>query len=203
MKKKAGIFAVVLLMIGLTVSGCGAAKHVSSGSSPDAASKALSSAQTAGAEQRAYALFSDKNSRNENAGKLLPLLPEIDWAEYEKVSGGRAVDLLQWVSSLKTDSPEDISLILNSTKNLDGAYAEQYSDLVGNLFISHQANFIKALAQLPEEKRSEVDGYVSNYCSSLADENQVVSDTKLLLSQTSPAGNERSAISELLNAMKK
>ena len=171
MKKKAGVFAAVLLMIVLTVNGCGTAQTGSSGSSPDgAASKALSSAQTAGAEQRVYALFSDKNSRDGSADKILPLLPEIDWAKYEKISGGGAVDLLQWASSLKTDSPEDISLTLNSTKNLDGAYAEQYSDLVGKLFVAHKAEFVKALAQLPEKNRSAVDGYVSNFCSSLADE---------------------------------
>ncbi|MGI6703713.1 MAG: hypothetical protein ACOX42_06780 [Clostridia bacterium] len=115
-------------------------------------------------EQRIYDLFKSIDGDDEEGfNELLNLLPGIDWALYEKKHGDAedgtsgTMELLEWL----TDNPfttrgENMYKIFQATKGLDGAFADQYSMLVGSFFRSDGKRFVRLLARLDEKSIDEV-----------------------------------------------
>jgi len=107
-------------------------------------------------EHYVFSLFKGADTSAANRDRIIETLPGIDWRQYDKASGGRAMDLLQWLYGLRTQDPRHVPYLLEATTGLDGAWAETYAGIVGQLFDDHQAVFLRVLGDLPSERAGEV-----------------------------------------------
>ena len=107
-------------------------------------------------EQYLFSLFKGADTSAANRDRIIETLPGVDWRQYDKASGGRAMDLLQWLYGLRTQDPRHVPYLLEATTGLDGAWSETYACIVGRLFDDHQAVFLRVLGELPSERAGEV-----------------------------------------------
>lgn len=152
-----------------------------------------------GIEEKIYSLFNTPENRKENYQQIIHLLANIDWALYEEVSDNKSAELLEWLTTLEIEAKDDITPILNATKNLDGAYSEEYSVVVGGIYLRNKKNFIKALSILQPENQKAILDYVAYYCSYL-EIDKIKIETSSLLKDNSFSTEEKGRINELLNS---
>lgn len=107
-------------------------------------------------EQYVFSLFKGADTSAANRDRIIETLPGVDWRQYDKASGGRAMDLLQWLYGLRTQDPRHVPYLLEATTGLDGAWSETYACIVGRLFDDHQAAFLRVLGELPSERAGTV-----------------------------------------------
>lgn len=101
----------------------------------------------------------NSSEAREDKERILYNLKNIDWTQYEKIGNPRK--LLDWLREI---SPDDQYALINILKmadtNLDGVYAEGYSDIVGQLFLKDMKTFVKSAAELPPELVDKVCGFL-------------------------------------------
>jgi len=103
-----------------------------------------------------FSLFRRADTSAASRDRIIETLPGIDWRQYDKASGGRAMDLLQWLYGLRTQDPRHVPYLLEATTGLDGAWSETYAGIAGQLFDDHQAVFLRVLGELPSERAGTV-----------------------------------------------
>jgi hypothetical protein len=100
------------------------------------------------AEDKVHALFQTKSDTK----ALLEALPDFNWRIYDQSYKDEAMDLLDWLSQQNITSEHDILCVLKSTKGLDGAYSEGYSNILSRIYLSITDKFIRSASQLGDAK---------------------------------------------------
>lgn len=123
------------------------------------------SPSTGTVEREVLALFKGGATPATDASRIIALLPDLNWSVYERASGGRSIDLLEWLDQRQIDDVHEIESVLRGTTGLDGAYSEAYSNVAGTLFTADPAKFVQALAVLTEGQADRIDSFVAYYAS--------------------------------------
>lgn len=142
-------------------------------------------------------LFCDDKKRQDNLQKIIHLLPELDWALYEKEAGSGTFDLLEWLAGFEMEESDNKASILKATKNLDGVCAEEYSYIVGKMYLKDKKAFLQALVGLSDEKQKPVYEYVAHYCSYF-DLKKIIAETEELSVDDSLTQEERKCADKLI-----
>ena len=80
--------------------------------------------------------------------EILASIQTIDWKAYENISNGKSFELLNFIyENISFVEDDDIPILFKSNINLDGAYAEQYSAILGELFIRDKFNIVRILSK--------------------------------------------------------
>lgn len=95
------------------------------------------------------------------AKRILENIHLIDWSIYESISGNKAYELLCFLHKNMSNSDADMKLnFFRATKNLDGAYAEMYSAIVGDLFEQDNKSTINIISKIDPIKYEEMINYI-------------------------------------------
>lgn len=102
-------------------------------------------------EKRVYELFNQEVINKEDEKEIIRLLSDIDWIEYYRLTDGD-LKLMEWILQLEITESDDVLQLLNATNGLDGAMADTYSSIMGNLLEKNMETFISCMTQLNEAK---------------------------------------------------
>lgn len=83
----------------------------------------------------------------------LELLDELYWADWARLKANYPEDIEKIFDFLRKSifNPEEISLILKLYNNPDGAFIEEFSIIIAELYNKDRIGFIKALSIDPDE----------------------------------------------------
>jgi len=102
--------------------------------------------------------------------EALHQLQFVDWAEFSALGQEPVIDLLDWLYGLDDEKKlKRLSYIL-LIDGLDGAYAEYYEAIVGELFLKDPERFVLSLKCIEETDMERTIMFVNNYLK-YADEN--------------------------------
>ncbi len=132
--------------------------------------------------------------------EILENIQPIDWKIYEKVSNGKSIDLLNFIYiNINFVENNDIPFLLRANKNLDGAYSELYSSIIGKLFIRDKFQFVKILSKLSPQEIKAASEFVSYYCSSSS--KNVIEEMKELLKSSDIGDDEKNTVKILIGSL--
>ncbi len=95
------------------------------------------------------------------AKKIFENINLIDWSSYQSISGNNSNDLLSFLERNLSNTDDNGKLnFLRATTKLDGAYAERYSSIVGDLFLKDKRNTIHLISKLDAPKQKEIVDYI-------------------------------------------
>lgn len=123
-------------------------------------------------EKRVYEFFNQEVINKEDEKEIIRLLSGIDWIEYYRLTDGD-LKLMEWILQLEITESDDVLQLLNSTNGLDGAMADTYSSIMGNLLEKNMETFISCMTQLNEAK-AEIVYNLIGYDLSYDDQGEVV-----------------------------
>ncbi|KXG75533.1 hypothetical protein [Thermotalea metallivorans] len=118
-----------------------------------------------GIEEQIFRLFADIHEKPDNKTLILSIIKDINWSTYESLYSNASFDLLNWLGSISYENERDMISILQAVDGLDGAMAEEYASIVGQIFLKDKNRFIKCLSKIPETKMKTVNKFVAYYCS--------------------------------------
>jgi len=108
-----------------------------------------------------YDTFQGNEADEIKVNKILDQIHRIDWSVYESISGNHAFELLDFLSQYISDSDMDRKLnFFKATKHLDGAYAEKYASIMGDLFLQDSKSTINIISKLEPKKYEEMIDYI-------------------------------------------
>jgi len=159
MFKRYSLLALTLLLIGILILSTGCYSQPSNKpASSEQQNELDSKAQEISPEAYVLLLFKGNETSEDEAKKIISVLPKLNWSLYEKQSNGGAIKLLTWLYERKCDNMEvqDIANILKATQGLDGAFVEQYANIVGKLCYNNLERFIDALTTLDNKQAEQI-----------------------------------------------
>lgn len=109
--------------------------------------------------------FQGEDTSGTDAWIILTTLPALNWSAYDRQSGGRTMELLDWLDNRSADDETELANILKATTGLDGAYAEKYSIVLGTLLSEDPARFAGALGTVPADRADRAISLVGYYAS--------------------------------------
>jgi hypothetical protein len=151
--------------------------------------------------QYIYDLFQGAETSAEDQPEIILAIKDIDWGEYERISQGKSIELIEWLYMLDISDEAQISSLMQGTTGLDGAYSEGYSSILANIFIADQKKFISLLSQLEAAQISKVADYVAYGYGGATGSEQVKADLSTLIESGSLANAERDVAQEIFTAM--
>ncbi|PCL92570.1 hypothetical protein [Paenibacillus lautus] len=103
--------------------------------------------------ERILSLFEGEDmSAEDKATNMLAHLEGMDWTEYNRLSSGKTLETLELLYTHRSlIQTEHYTSLFLATTNLDGASAEQYAAIVGELFTKDREGVVQALADLGDE----------------------------------------------------
>jgi hypothetical protein len=121
-------------------------------------------------ETTIYNIFQGDEEDKVKAEKILDQIDQIDWTVFWTISDDFSPDdppptfqLLDFLKEFMFDSDIDMDKKVNffkATKHLDGAYAEQYCSVVGDLFLQDKKGTISLISQIDPSKYEEMIGFI-------------------------------------------
>ncbi len=150
-------------------------------------------------EQYIYSLFDGENTTMENTIKIIKVLPQIDWRKYDEVTGDSSLYIIDWLFTVDQEIQYEYIQYLFNLKDLDAAYAESYSAIVGKLFLNDKRRMIKELSKVDDKKIERISPYIAYYCDYF-DLKSIREETKLLLNVSDLSDKEKDVIHELIIA---
>ncbi|MBT2761202.1 hypothetical protein [Paenibacillus sp. ISL-20] len=91
-------------------------------------------------------------STEDKVTNMLDQLEGIDWTEYNRLSNGQTLATLELLYTHRSlIKPEHYRSLFLATTNLDGASAEQYAAIAGELFTQDTEGVVHALADLSDD----------------------------------------------------
>ncbi|GIO99283.1 hypothetical protein J14TS5_43690 [Paenibacillus lautus] len=91
-------------------------------------------------------------SAEDKVKNMLAQLEGIDWTEYNRLSNGQTLATLELLYTHRSlIKPEHYRSLFLATTNLDGASAEQYAAIAGELFTQDTEGVVQALADLSDD----------------------------------------------------
>lgn len=153
-------------------------------------------------ERYVFRTFKGESTSRTEAWIVLTALPALNWSTYSKQSGGRTMELLQWLDDRPVHDATERANILKATTGLDGAYLEKYSIVLGTLLSEDPAGFAATLATLPVDKADRVISLVRYYASYEGRDMSPARDRLAgLLASSDLSEQEKDLIGRLLEAL--
>lgn len=155
-------------------------------------------------EEYILKIFGDPGVREKNKVNIIRALEDINWGKYDSISQGKTMDLLLWLGSIEIIESKEISSILKATNGLDGAFAEEYADIITRrLFLKDKVKFVKCLSELEPNKRKEIYNLVSYNCGYFNEKEFkiIMDDTVKLLDSPDLFPKEKETVKELLKVL--
>lgn len=152
-------------------------------------------------ERYVLKLFKGDGTPDIDAWAILTTLPAINWSVYGKESGGRTMELLQWLDNRQISDVTEVTYILKGTTGLDGAFADQYCTIVGTLLTADPAIFVKALGQLTAAQSDQIISFTAYYACGRSDTASVQERLKSLLDSSDLAAQQKERADKLLRAI--
>jgi len=101
-----------------------------------------------------------KNMTTEEEIELIHQLQHIDRAHLESIDLKAYTELMEWLYQLPKEDKMDCLPYIFLLKDLDGAYAESYSAVVGELFLENPERFVNCLSCMSDETIDRVADFV-------------------------------------------
>lgn len=221
-KKIIVLITAALLLIGITA--CTAPQKQAVTPAPEASETAAATPSEAGqaeildtpapppsaepdfeAEQKVYELFSETDRTGSDASEIIAALPEINWAEYDKYTQGKTMDLISWLYVLTIDDEQQVLSLMMSTEGLDGAYTEGFAGVLGRIYMADPYLFIQCLSQLEQAQAEAVCRYVAFECDYgvREDAQDAIAATRAFLKDDSLQAAERAAAGLLIDTLER
>lgn len=109
----------------------------------------------------------DGNLHNkEKVPALVRLLGGLDWNKLNKGSGsGKSLEIIEYLYKNRNYiAPEQYPLLFQATEGLDGASAESYSALVGELFYKNKEDVVRTIAEMNDHaEQQQIIGHIAYY----------------------------------------
>lgn len=151
-KRHAAYYGFVLALL-IVVTACSniPSKAPASLSPSEAATSAVTNLESPA--ERVLSLYEGEDmSTEDKATNMLAHLEDMDWTEYNRLSNGKTLETLELLYTHRSlIQPEHYTSLFLATTNLDGASAEQYAAIVGELFTKDRKGVVQALADLGDE----------------------------------------------------
>lgn len=151
-KRHAAYYGFVLALL-IVVTACSniPSKAPASLSPSEAATSAVTNLESPA--ERVLSLYEGEDmSTEDKATNMLAHLEDMDWTEYNRLSNGKTLETLELLYTHRSlIQPEHYASLFLATTNLDGASAEQYAAIVGELFTKDREGVVQALADLGDE----------------------------------------------------
>ncbi|MCV4233977.1 hypothetical protein OHJ21_22695 [Virgibacillus sp. LDC1] len=91
-------------------------------------------------------------STEDKVTNMLARLEGMDWTEYNRLSNGKTLETLELLYTHRSlIKPEHYRSLFMATTNLDGASAEQYAAIAGELFTKDMEGVVQTLADLSDD----------------------------------------------------
>lgn len=103
--------------------------------------------------ENVFSLYKGEDmSTQDKVTNMLAQLEGIDWTEYNRLSNGQTLATLELLYTHRSlIKPEHYRSLFLATTNLDGASAEQYAAISGELFTKDTEGVVQALADLSDD----------------------------------------------------
>ncbi|MGG4094039.1 hypothetical protein [Paenibacillus lautus] len=103
--------------------------------------------------ENVFSLYKGEDMSTENkVTNMLAQLEGMDWAEYNRLSNSQTLATLELLYTHRSlIKPEHYRSLFLATTNLDGASAEQYAAIAGDLFTQDTEGMVQALADLSDD----------------------------------------------------
>ncbi len=150
-KRHATYYGFVLALL-ILVTACSSPPSKAPASSPSEPATSAVTDHESPAE-RVLSLYEGEDmSAEDKATNMLAHVEGMDWMEYNRLSNGKALETLELLYTHRSlIQPEHYTSLFLATTNLDGASAEQYAAIVGELFTKDREGVVQALANLGDE----------------------------------------------------
>ncbi|ETT59894.1 hypothetical protein MHI43_02610 [Paenibacillus sp. FSL H8-0457] len=150
-KRHAAYYGFVLALL-ILVTACSSTPSKAPASSPSEPATSAVTDHESPAE-RVLSLYEGEDmSAEDKATNMLAHLEGMDWTEYNRLSSGKTLETLELLYTHRSlIQPEHYASLFLATTNLDGASAEQYAAIVGELFAKDREGVVQALADLGDE----------------------------------------------------
>ncbi|MDO7907648.1 DUF4850 domain-containing protein [Paenibacillus sp. JX-17] len=167
--------------------------------------KSTSTADKISAELELLVWYQQEPASTSRVTPLIRKLPDIDWGKLSRLSGTSRL----WPEEMINDLTRHISVItpdlylplLKSTKGLDGALSESYSNLIGTLFDQQPVKVIQVLSRADRSLQTSavhLIGYHLSYRNTAG----VIQELQLLRQQKSMDANAQKVIDLLIQRVK-
>ncbi|GEM_PF-887432 len=95
--------------------------------------------------------------------EVIHQLQFVDWPEFSDLGQEPVVDLLDWLRGLEDEKKLRRLPYIFLVNGLDGAYAEYYEVIVGELFVKDPENFVLSLKCIEETDMERTMMFLNNY----------------------------------------
>ncbi|MBU5347673.1 hypothetical protein [Paenibacillus lautus] len=102
--------------------------------------------------ENVFSLYEGEDmSTEDKVTNMLAQFEGMDWTEYNRLSNGKTLETLELLYTHRSlIEPEHYRSLFMATTNLDGASAEQYAAIAGELFTRDTKGVVRALADLSD-----------------------------------------------------
>lgn len=108
-----------------------------------------SSSQVNTPEQTVHLLITNHPNSTQNVQQIIELLPKLNWSTYAQINQVPADEVWGYLyDHLDLITKNDYPSIIQASSNVDGAIAETYASIVGNLFQNNRQDFVQLLAEI-------------------------------------------------------
>lgn len=112
-------------------------------------------------ENTIYNTLTSNETDENKIKKIFGNIYLLDWSIYSSVSSNNSMELLSFLERNFTNSDESGKInFFKATTKLDGAYAERYSSIVGDLFVKDKRSTINLISKLDTSKQKEIVDYI-------------------------------------------
>ncbi|WP_339269864.1 hypothetical protein NYE54_02790 [Paenibacillus sp. FSL K6-1330] len=153
--------------------------------------------------ENVFSLYKGEDMSTENkVTNMLAQLEGIDWAEYNRLSNSQTLATLELLYTYRSlITPEHYRSLFLATTNLDGASAEQYAAIAGELFTKDTEGVVQALADLSDDaNRQSVISSIA-YHLGYQDVSQVKQELEPWQTNKGLDDREKNVIASLIDAL--
>ncbi|MGV2805106.1 hypothetical protein GNF85_15900, partial [Clostridium perfringens] len=153
--------------------------------------------------ENVFSLYKGEDMSTENkVTNMLAQLEGIDWAEYNRLSNSQTLATLELLYTYRSlITPEHYRSLFLATTNLDGASAEQYAAIAGELFTKDTEGVVQALADLSDDaNRQSVISSIA-YHLGYQDVSQVKQELEQWQTNKGLDDREKNVIASLIDAL--
>ncbi|MFM9277529.1 hypothetical protein [Paenibacillus jiagnxiensis] len=117
-------------------------------------------------EKTLLQIYNGNLQDEEKVPALADLLGGLDWHKLNEASGsGKSLEIIEYLSKNQDYiTPEQYPLLFQATEGLDGASAESYSALVGELYYKNKEEIVRTIAVMNDQsKQQQIIGHIAYY----------------------------------------
>ncbi|MNP43951.1 hypothetical protein D3C76_1377960 [compost metagenome] len=152
-------------------------------------------------EESIFAIAQEINEE-QKVKEILPLIAHIDWHAYNEISGGRSMELIEFLSKNSNYiGVTDYPYLILATNGLDGAWSESFAAIVGGRFMVDRDEFINALAESEDlDQRRRVISLIA-YNLSYQDVKPIIQELQELSGSAQVHASEKEVIHTLITEL--